>query len=310
MSLLYERVPCNLCGGTSYKVFYEGKIKDDPLISLDALKKDYSASSNIILTDRIVKCDFCGLVFVNPRLKLNSIIECYSQAIDELYVSQAESRIRTFRKAISLVEKYSKQKGRILDVGAAAGFFLKAAKENKWETYGVEPSKWMSEYGNRTLGVNIKQGTLEEAEFPDNYFDVVTMWDVLEHTGDPMATLKEANRVLKKDGLLVVNFPNIGDPLARLFGRRWWFILAVHLYYFTPHTLSEMLKKSGFKVKAIRPHFQRLTFGYLVYRLKPYSKMLYTFLNGFTKLFKIGDCQVIYYASQTNIIAVKLKDNI
>ena len=82
MNMLYEEVPCNLCGGTSYKVFYEGKIKDDPLISLDALKKDYSASSNIILTDRIVKCDFCGLVFVNPRLKLNSIIECYSQAID------------------------------------------------------------------------------------------------------------------------------------------------------------------------------------------------------------------------------------
>lgn len=305
MSLLYEDVPCNLCGGTSYKILYEGKIKEDPSISLEALKGDYSASSSTISNGRIVICEYCGLIFINPRPMINQIIEGYSQAVDELYVSQAEGRIRTFRKGMRMIEKYSGQKGRILDVGAAAGFFLKAAKDNNWKTYGVEPSKWMSEYGSRNFGVNIKQDTLEGAKFPGSYFDVVTMWDVIEHTGDPMATLREANRVLKKGGLLVVNFPNIGDMLARLFGRRWWFILSVHLYYFTPRTLSEMLKRNGFEIKVVRPHLQRLSFGYLLDRLKPYSKTLSDFLNGFAKLFKIKDWQIVYYASQTTIIAVK-----
>ncbi len=305
MNLLYEEVPCNLCGSTSYRLLYAGKIKNDPAMSLEALKEDYSASSNMVTNDCIVKCDQCGLIFINPRPRIEGIIECYAQAVDERYVSQAKGRLATFRRSMGLIGKYAKQKGKILDVGTAVGFFLKVAKDEGWETYGVEPSKWMSEYGNNHLGVDIRRGTLEDAKFPDNYFDVVTMWDVLEHTGNPMATLKEANRVLKKGGLLVVNFPNIGDIFARMFGYKWWFILSVHLYYFTPHTLSAMLARSGFEVKSCKPHFQRLSLGYLLHRLKPYSRFLYIFLNKWTRMMKLENTEIIYYASQANIIAVK-----
>ena len=94
-----------------------------------------------------------------------------------LYVSQEEGRLKTFSQGIKLVETYAPNKGKILDVGCAAGFFLNVAKHNGWETYGVEPSRWMSDWGNQRFNLNIKNGTLREAAFPDNFFDVVTMWD-------------------------------------------------------------------------------------------------------------------------------------
>ena len=70
MNLLYEEVPCNLCGSTSYQVLYAGKIKDDPAMSLEDLKENYSASSNMVTSNCIVKCDQYRLIFINPRPKM------------------------------------------------------------------------------------------------------------------------------------------------------------------------------------------------------------------------------------------------
>lgn len=298
---MYENIKCNLCGNDNTETVY----KSVPKEITEESKQTYTASSNIITLEKIVRCKKCGLIYINPRLRKEEIMRGYSDAVDEIYVSQEKGRLLTFQKGIRLVQKYSQKKGKILDIGCAAGYFLKVAKDAGWETFGAEPAKWMSEYGNRHFGVNIKAGTLEDAKFPSDFFDVVTMWDVLEHTTDPFSTLKEVNRIMKKGGVLIVNFPNIGDFLARLFGRKWWFILSVHLYYFTTDTLMGMLKKTSFAPIACRPHFQTLSFNYLVYRLRPYNLFLHRMLDSFVNTFKIGNLQIPYYASQTNIISTK-----
>lgn len=239
-------------------------------------------------------------------MKVDKIIKGYADSRDEKYVSQAEGRLKTFQKCLDIVEKYAPKRGRILDVGCAAGFFLKIAKERGWQTDGVEPSKWLANWGNKKYGLKIRTGTFRNAKFFSNHFDAVTMWDVLEHTPDPSAEIREAYRVLKKDGLLVVNFPNIGSKLAKIAGSRWWFLLSVHLWYFTPDTLTKMLEKNGFRVMRIKRHFQQLSLGYLVFRVKPYSKLLYKFLDAFVNAFGLQNIQVNYYASQSVVLARKV----
>lgn len=296
----FEEISCNLCGCSEYKIMYKPQKNDfDP-------GKIFSASGGIMGTQQIVRCKECGLVYVNPRIKRDIVLNAYSDAVDELYVSQEEGRHLTFKKALKLVEKYYPNKGRILDVGTAAGFFLNVARQSGWETYGVEPSKWMSEWGNKRFDVNIKNGILREAEFPDNFFDVITMWDVLEHTADPMKEIAESNRVLKKNGIIIINYPNVGSTLAKFAGSKWWFFLSVHLYYFTPKTISKYLEKNNFMPLKSKRHFQSLNLEHLTKMVGLYSKGLSKLgLKVITGL-KIGNWQIPYYASQTNVIAKKI----
>jgi len=297
----YETVVCNLCGSSEYKVKYKPTNTDfDP-------KEIFSASGGIMGTQQIVECKQCGMIYVNPRIKQDVVISGYSDAEDELYVSQEEGRINTFKKALKLVEKYSPDKGKILDIGAAAGFFLHVAKENGWETFGVEPSKWMSEWGNKKFNVNIKNGVLKDVKFENGFFDVVTMWDVLEHTPDPMSELKETARILKDNGILIINYPNIGSKLARLAGSKWWFILSVHLYHFTHKTIRAYLEKNGFEVIKISRYYQTLNLEHLVKMVGLYNKPISNLGLKVVKLFRMGNLQIPYYASQANVIARKVR---
>ena len=296
---ILEYVPCNLCGSTDYKIMYQPTKKDyDP-------SEIFSASGGVMGTQQIVKCNHCGLVYVNPRVKNEIVVNAYSDAVDELYVSQAEGRQKTFNNGLKLVEKYVPQRGTILDVGCAAGFFLNVAKKAGWQTYGIEPSKWMSDWGNKKFNVNIKNGTLKDAKLQDEFFDVVTMWDVLEHTSDPMGELAEVNRILKKDGILIINFPNVASKLARVAGGKWWFFLSVHLYHFSPRSMSMMLAKNDFEVIKFSRHYQTLSLEHLVKMVGLYSKGVSKLglkvINGLS----IEDWLIPYYASQANVIAKK-----
>ncbi|OIO26077.1 hypothetical protein AUJ14_02945 [Candidatus Micrarchaeota archaeon CG1_02_55_22] len=297
----FEYLPCNLCGADDYAVVYHAAPPDARKVTSD----NYSAASFHILEDQVVKCNKCGFLYINPRPKSEMIVKGYSDAVDETYVSQSEGRLATFKEGLARIEKAYPQKGRILDVGCAAGFFVKTAKEGGWDAYGVEPSRWLAEWGNNNLGLNLKSGTLEEAAYPNNYFDVVTLWDVLEHVPDAAATLKEIHRILKPGGLVVVNYPNIGSNLAKVFGRKWWFLLSVHLYYFTPHTIKKMLEHNGYEMVVHKHHYQKLKIGYLVFRVKPYSKALFKVLNPLVQKLGLADKDVTYYASQSLAIGKK-----
>ncbi len=295
-----EYIKCNLCGKDDYKVLYAAVPEEKQEVA-----REYSAGSSEILKDQVVKCKNCSFVYINPRPKSEDIVEGYSAAKDELYASQASGRIATFRSSIKKIEKFAPNKGKILDVGAACGFFLKAAKDSGWEVTGVEPSNWMTKWGNDHYGVNIKQGILEEAKFPDNSFDVITFMDVLEHVPDARASLIEAHRILKPGGILAVNYPNFGSNLAKIAGRKWWFLLSVHLWYFTPATIKRMLADTGFEQLNHTHHFQKLNFGYLAMRVKPYNKFLGNFLEKAFNASGLSEKQLMYYASQSLVIAKK-----
>lgn len=290
-------VKCNLCGSDHYRVIYKYR-------GIPALGR-FKASGNEVSKDRIVECKKCGLVYVNPRLKENKIISSYSSGCDKKFVSQNKGREKTFKKSIKVLGKYAK-KGKLLDIGTAGGSFIYVAKQNGWEVYGIEPNKWLCNWGWKNYGIKINKGTLFDYKYPNNFFDMITLWDVLEHVTDPIKTLRECNRILKKDGMLLINYPDIGSIAARLMKGKWIFLLSVHLFYFNRKTIKHMLDITEFEVVKINPHIQTLSLEYLVQRIKPYSRSIHKMASKIINTFDIGNWEIPYWLGQTLVLAKKV----
>jgi len=265
---LLERVKnCNLCGSTNYW----------PLFTV---KK----------TVPIVKCSNCGLLYVTPRQvweenkqlyqtesyfkNENILLYGYHNYIDEEFLYRP-----LFERRIKVLEKLKPEKGRVLDVGCAAGFFLDVAQSHGWKAQGVELSSFAAQYARDRFKLNIFNGTLMDAKLPDKFFDVVVMDDVIEHVFDPMAQLREAHRILREGGVLTLNTPNAGGFLRKVMRRRWFHFKEDHVYYFSHETIEKALKSAGFRLMAIKPSGKVVTMRYLFGRLNHYSRSLAHYLS-------------------------------
>jgi ubiquinone/menaquinone biosynthesis C-methylase UbiE len=195
-------------------------------------------------------------------------LETYQAVEDPLYIEEREGRVLTFQHHLKPLEQLTGAPvGRpLLDVGAYTGVFVEIAAQHGWDAWGVEPSRWAVEQA-RARGLQIVQGTLETADLPEAHFDVVTMWDVIEHLTDPREALQRARRLLKPNGLLVVHTIDIESLFARLMGPRWPWLMEMHLYYFSRRTLQTMLEKCGFRVLSAKPQGRCLRLGYLMNRV-------------------------------------------
>src|SRR5690606_38763335 len=151
----------------------------------------------------IVRCRRCGLVYANPRYSAAELLEEYEAVEDPLYEQERQGRVLTFERHLRPIEQMvgNPLGKRLLDIGCYTGVFMEIAARHGWEVYGVEPSHWAAQLCQQR-GLCVRVGTLEEAAFPEDYFDVTTSWDVIEHLPDPLGHLREVNRILKPGGLL------------------------------------------------------------------------------------------------------------
>jgi SAM-dependent methyltransferase len=299
----FEEIRCPVCESGDYRVLQAARYP----ASLDEgqLKRIFHASSSHVLLDRLVACRACSLVYVNPRLRPDLILEGYAEAQDPLFSAQNEARIKGFRKTLVGVLKHlgiSGQGKRVLDVGCAGGAFLVAARQLGFEVTGIEPARWMAAFGRQTYGLDIRDGVLVPGVFPDQSFDVVTLWDVIEHLSWPLETLRAARSLLKPDGLLLVNYPDIGTFAARFLGRRWPFWLSVHLLYYTRKTMTAQLQRAGFSVLWYEPFWPVLPLGYVAQRAAPYAKPL-ALLPPLINFFRLGKVGLTYNIGQTLAVA-------
>jgi ubiquinone/menaquinone biosynthesis C-methylase UbiE len=143
--------------------------------------------------------------------------------------------------------------GHLLDIGCARGEFLRSMRDDYgWKVTGVEISDHAAHEGRLRYHLDIQSGTLADAKFSDNFFDAVTLWDVLEHLTEPAETLTEIRRILKPDGLLVLRLPNAGSWDARLFGKFWaGYDPPRHYYVFDLNTISCLLTQTGFSIQKV-----------------------------------------------------------
>jgi SAM-dependent methyltransferase len=137
--------------------------------------------------------------------------------------------------------------GRLLDVGAAYGYFVKAAREAGWDASGVELAPEVAREAAKLAGAEIIAGDFLEVALAPG-FDVITMFDVIEHVRDPLAWLVRARELLAPGGLLVIETGDVASRWARLLGRHWYFLdPPQHLFYFTGAGLEALLLRAGFR---------------------------------------------------------------
>lgn len=168
---------------------------------------------------------------------------------DKDYLKNESLFRNIFRKRFNLLQPYfaESSKRKVLDIGCSNGVFLDLFREKGWQTWGVEPSG--SGETARQKGYKILKTNFENAELPQNYFDLALLNHTLEHMENPVLVLKKAYKILKKGGVVFVDVPNAGGLGSKLLGKYWPYKLPdEHKHQFTKESLSKVLKSAGFKV--------------------------------------------------------------
>lgn len=206
----------------------------------------------------IVQCSSCGLVYTTPRLKKEELELFYSKeyfhsedsAVTgyDNYVSDRAMVEKTFNKRLERIESnWLPEKGKVLDVGCATGFFLSVARSRGWQVDGVEISKFCCDYALKNSNLKINQGFFTHINLPSD-FKLVTMWDYLEHSTTPDKDIKRAAELLVPGGYIAVATPDFGSIPAKIFRHKWMgFKTHEHFYYFTKKDLERMFREAGFE---------------------------------------------------------------
>ncbi len=258
-------VNCNLCGRDDWTIRYPATANKNHNINVDVFRctsPDYGSHA------QIVQCKHCGLVYSNPRWNDDELQKAYAHVEDNTYVEEREGRELTFQKHLRKLEDFTgPAHGRsLLDVGAYIGVFVEVAQKAGWNAYGVEPSNWAVAQV-RKRGLQIVEGTQFSHLLNGLKFDVITLWDVIEHVTDPASELKKSFQLLKPGGWLAVHTMDVESLMSRLLKHRWPWLMDMHLYYFSQNTLAALLKGCGFQIVWSGTQGRYLRLGYLASRL-------------------------------------------
>ncbi|MCD9188705.1 MAG: class I SAM-dependent methyltransferase [Pyrinomonadaceae bacterium] len=170
------------------------------------------------------------------------------------YLQEGEMLTKRGRMYAKILEKYSGKKGKMLDVGAAAGFLLKGFVNENWNGTGLEPNAEMAGFGREKLNLDIKQGSLEEFETNEK-FDLISMIQVAAHFYEPRKAFEKAFDLLNENGFLLIETWNRESLSARIFGRNWHeYSPPSVLQFFSEKGLTDFLETLGFaKIARGRP---------------------------------------------------------
>jgi len=231
-----ERVACDLCESTEARLVY--RVRDT----------NYGTSGEF----NIVQCNVCQLVYLNPRPESSRYLEIYPEATYDPFRAlehKARSNVTQCTRARRLTQMIGT--GRVLDVGCGTGLFLQAMRAEGWGCVGVEPSPRASEFARTHLQLDVRQGTIFDVDVAQA-FDLITFWDVLEHTPSPRAVLLRAHRLLISRGYLAISLPNWDSIERRIFGAEWIaFDAPRHFYHFAPATMRRQLALCGFQIQLL-----------------------------------------------------------
>ncbi len=199
-----------------------------------------------------LRCLNCNLIY-DPNAQNSTVSlgiynrDYFCGKVYRDYPGEAQSRIKNFKDKLELMDEYLPSTGQVLDLGCALGYFLRVMETKGWDTWGVDLSSYAVQEARKDINGSVVQGDLREAEFPEGYFDLVALWDTLEHLAAPVEVLKEVRRIVKPDGLLLIETLNIGSLTAKLLGRKWpLYAPPYHLVYYSTETLTKLLEASGF----------------------------------------------------------------
>ncbi len=266
----WEKVPCPLCRSRRETVLHVQPAADGG--------QPY----------RVVRCQDCGVGYLNPRPDVASIAQFYPDEYAEYHagheaVPHARSGLRGYLKRLVLRHDYDypepvrhwaerllallarpffgpsaesfqaipyRGAGRLLDVGCGSGWYAARMKALGWDVVGLDFSAFAASQATQRYGIPTLVGSLPHPDIAPESFDTVTMGMMLEHVHDPHATIAAAARVLRPGGQLAIAVPNLDSWSRRRFGPDWWgWQLPVHLTHFTPASLRRLVEAHGLSVR-------------------------------------------------------------
>lgn len=189
----------------------------------------------------LYRCDSCGFVSGKPAHEM-APEERYEDYYRRPAPPAPEAR---YHEWIARAES-AMGRGRLLEVGAGGGGFVRAALVRGWRVDATEVSKTGLD-ALRETGAAVFAGDVRAAKYPDGTFDLVVSLELLEHLSAPMMHLRELWRITRPGGLLLLTTPNFNGLSRRCLGTRWRVIDPEHLCYFTPASLSRMLRGVGYE---------------------------------------------------------------
>jgi SAM-dependent methyltransferase len=252
----------------------------------------------------IVRCKKCDLIYsdFSPTQKFlknyyskNYFVGGKKKLGYDNYSKEEQSSRLTARKRISLLR--IKPKGKILDIGCAYGYFLSEMSDN-WDKYGLEISQFAC---NQAASINpnahIKNKILTPDEFSGQKFDLITLWDVVEHLDKPIEVLSTIIKKLKKGGKLALSTGDVGSVFSHIQGSKWHlYTPPQHLSFFEPYTINKLLKSVGFRKISVSHPPAYYPVSYVIHKLSSVYGIKIPSIRIFDNLvlpINLGDIMVI-----------------
>lgn len=238
--VMNQDIPCNLCGGTDYKVMFK---------------------QGVAQAAQIVSCTKCDLMFASPRAQLvdhenyerfeaEGLLKGVTTDPAHPYrwrFDKESFQVRDFDQSRKTLEKLYPNGGSMVEVGSGLGYLLREFKDKGWDVLGVDPWKELPAHTREIHDFETIPTTLEAAKLPDESADVVVMLHVIEHVPDPVASMQEIYRILKPGGHMVLETPRYDTLMFKLMGKRERSLrMNGHIYFFSDETLRNTFKKAGF----------------------------------------------------------------
>lgn len=263
---------CDICGQDRSEPFFPIV---DRTYARNYTKKILGDEANIP-DFTVVKCHACGHIYINPMPDQAFLDAFYTQYLGtepdtdfykDHFLIDDYMRSESGHKMESRCEKIKAIAGkdsslRLCDIGSGTGAFLYIAARDGFSVRGVEINKELADFAKERFSVDVSCGRLEELNFPPESFDIVTLWDAIEHVAQPSRLLKEINRILKRNGLVAIETPNIDSLVHRLAIfcyhaslEKWTKPIEIynvhHLHYFSPSTIKRCVESNGFRIVSI-----------------------------------------------------------
>ena len=249
---LADKVACECCGNNNKDLFNEKFHKNNFIV---------------------LECAKCSFTFMPWHYRKNISYEGYKNdaVLEQIRKGNDWLKVQRHLLRFKFIQKYQ-PKGKLFDLGVGWGHFLLAGKQLGYDISGIEISKNPYIYAKEDLGLPVEHVDFFEMNKPAELFDIITLWDVLEHIDSANNFVAKCAEYTKQGGYIVIQVPQIDSYFATRQKEKWNMMSLDHVNYFSKKTITQLLANHGYEVLEIKSSIELKLL--LMYSILPWVKKL------------------------------------